>query len=268
MCGRFVIASSPELLADRFAVDEVQFDEHEPDYNVTPRAMVPIVRERPARDDRPAQRVLSIVRWGLVPSWAEDPSIGDRLINARGETVATTNSYKTAFRRRRCIVPADAFYEWTSKKRAEGTPAAKGPRQPFLVHRRDGEPMAFAGMWEIWRDERIPDRDEPDAWLRTCTIVTTRANRVLDPIHERMPVMLPRASWDAWLDPTNQDVDSLASLLVPAPADELEIYAVSTRVNKPEHNDASLIEPVELPAEASGREAGTPPSSEPGPSDP
>jgi putative SOS response-associated peptidase YedK len=251
MCGRFVIAASPELLADRFTVDEVQFDEHAPDYNVTPRAMVPIVRDRPARDDRPDLRVLSMVRWGLVPSWAKDPSIGDRLINARSETVATTNSYKTAFARRRCIVPADAFYEWTSATRAPaGVPRSKAPRQPYLVHRRDGEPMAFAGLWEIWRDERVADRDDPGAWLRTCTIVTTRANPLLDPIHERMPVVLPEGAWDTWLDTTNHDLPALEALLVPAPDEWLDVYPVSTRVNKPDNNDATLIEAVEVGADA------------------
>lgn len=245
MCGRFVIASSPKILADRFAVTEVTFDEHAPDYNVTPRAMVPVVRERPARDDREEARVLSLVRWGLVPSWAKDAKVGDRLINARAETVATTNSYKNAFAKRRCLVPADAFYEWTSKDKL--TPAeqtAKAPRQPYLVHRRDGEPMAFAGLWEIWRDEAIEDREAPDAWLRTCAIITTDANSLLHPIHSRMPVMLPEGAWDTWLDPGNGDLMELQELLEPAPDDWLEVYPVSTRVNKPENNDASLIERV------------------------
>ena len=245
MCGRFVVASSPEILADRFRVDEVSLDDHAPDYNVTPRAMVPIVRERPARDDREQARVLSLVRWGLVPSWAKDPKLGDRLINARAETVATTTSYQAAFRKRRCIIPADAFYEWTSKdKLTADEKRDKAPRQPYLVHRRDGEPMAFAGLWEIWRDEAIADRDAPDAWLRTCTIITTRANDILAPIHDRMPVMLAEPTWDDWLDPANADVPALESLLVPAPDDWLEVYPVSTRVNKPDNNDATLIERV------------------------
>jgi putative SOS response-associated peptidase YedK len=246
MCGRFVVASSPDILADRFRVDEVSLDEHAPDYNVTPRAMVPIVRERPARDDREQARVLSLVRWGLVPSWAKDPKLGDRLINARSETVATTNSFQTAFRKRRCIVPADAFYEWTSKdKLTAEEKRQKTPRQPYLVHRRDGEPMAFAGLWEIWRDEAIADRDAPDAWLRTCTIITTRANDLLASIHDRMPVMLAEPAWDDWLDPANTDVPAPETLLAPAPEDWLEVYPVSTRVNKPDNNDATLIERVE-----------------------
>jgi putative SOS response-associated peptidase YedK len=241
MCGRFVSASSPQLLVERFGVTEVGFDDHAPDFNVTPRATVPIVRER-ARE--PVARVLSLVRWGLVPSWAKDPTVGDRLINARAETVATTSSYKTAFRKRRCIVPADAFYEWTSKDKVARLPKGT-PRQPYLVHRRDGEPMAFAGLWEIWRDESIADRDAPDAWLRTCAIVTTNANALLAPIHDRMPVMLPEASWDAWLDPANPDPAALEAMLVPAPDDSLEVYPVSPRVNKPENNDPSLIERVD-----------------------
>lgn len=251
MCGRYVIASSPEILADRFRVDDVSFDEHTPDYNVTPRAMVPIVRDRPAREDREHARVLSLVRWGLVPSWAKDPKLGDRLINARSETVATTNSYQNAFRKRRCIIPADAFYEWTSKdKLTPEQKSAKVPRQPYLVHRRDGEPMAFAGLWEIWRDEAVEDRDAPDAWLRTCTIITTGANDVLVPIHDRMPVMLAEPTWDTWLDPANADGAELESLLVPAPDEWLEVYPVSTRVNKPDNNDASLVERVDLDADA------------------
>jgi len=247
MCGRFVIASSPEILADRFAVTEVGFDEHEADYNVTPRAMVPVVRARRQTEGREEARVLSLVRWGLVPSWAKDPKVGDRLINARAETVATTNSYKNAFAKRRCIVPADAFYEWTSTdKLPPPEQKTKAPRQPYLVHRRDGEPMAFAGLWEIWRNEAVEDRDAPDAWLRTCAIITTDANPLLEPIHSRMPVMLPEQAWDTWLDPDNADLAELESLLVPAPEDWLEVYPVSTRVNKPENNDASLVERVEV----------------------
>jgi putative SOS response-associated peptidase YedK len=239
MCGRFVQSSSVDSLAERFHVAEVGVDALEPDYNVTPRASVPIIRER-ARDDPPT-RVLSLVRWGLVPSWAESPSIGDRQINARAESITERPAYQRAFRRRRCIVPADAFYEWTSKDKIAGQPRGT-PRQPYLVHRRDGEPMAFAGLWEIWRDESIADRDAPGAWLRTCAIITTGANALLAPIHARMPVTLPESAWGAWLDPANTDLRALQAVLVPAPDESLEVYPVSTRVNKPENNDPSLIE--------------------------
>jgi putative SOS response-associated peptidase YedK len=249
MCGRFVTASSPALLVDRFGVDDDQVGEREPDYNVTPRAIVPVVRERPARRPEPdastqeplaTTRVLSPLRWGLVPSWADSPAIGDRTINARAETVATTNSYKTAFRKRRCIVPADAFYEWLKID----TGAKKPVRQPWIVRRRDGEPLAFAGLWEIWRDDAVTDRDDPDAWLRTFTIITTRANDLLSRVHERMPVVLDEGSWDRWLDPSFGDVPALQSMLTTAPDDWFETYEVSARVNSPQHNDARLLDPV------------------------
>jgi putative SOS response-associated peptidase YedK len=236
MCGRFVQSSSVDSLAERFHVAEVGVDALEPDYNVTPRASVPIIRER-ARDDPPT-RVLSLVRWGLVPSWAESPSIGDRQINARAESITERPAYQRAFRRRRCIVPADAFYEW--KKPDVG----RAPKTPYAIRRRDGEPLAFAGLWEIWRDRDVADDDDPAAWLRTCAIVTTRANDLLEPIHDRMPVVLDGAEWDEWLDARNEDVDALAGLLVPAPDEWFDVFEVSSRVSKPENNDPGLLEPV------------------------
>jgi putative SOS response-associated peptidase YedK len=240
VCGRFVSVSSPQLLVDRFGVEETTVESREPDYNVTPRALVPVVRERPPRKgtEGPTRRVLSVVRWGLVPSWAESTAVGDKLINARAETITEKAAYKRAFARRRCIVPADAFYEWRPTR---STSTRRPPRQPYLVHRRDGDPMAFAGLWEIWRDPTVAD-DDPAAWVRSCVIVTTRANELLAPIHERMPVVLGEADWDRWLDPATDDLGGLASLLRPAPEDWLEVYPVSTRVNSPDNNDADLIE--------------------------
>jgi putative SOS response-associated peptidase YedK len=238
-----VSVSSPQLLVERFGVEETAVETREPDYNVTPRAMVPIVRDRPPRKgvDGPTKRALTMVRWGLVPSWAESTAIGDKLINARAETITEKAAYKRAFRRRRCIVPADAFYEWRPSK---STSTKRPPRQPYLVHRRDGEPLAFAGLWEIWRDETVPDPDAPDAWVRSCVIVTTRANALLAPIHDRMPVVLDEGYWDTWLDPAVDDAGELESMLVPAPDDWFEIYPVSTRVNTPDNNDADLVKPV------------------------
>jgi putative SOS response-associated peptidase YedK len=240
MCGRFVSASSPQLLAERFGVSEVGIGGREPDYNVTPRALVPVVRERP-RDDPPT-RVLSLLRWGLVPTWAKSLAIGDKQINARAESVSERPAYQRAFRKRRCIIPADAFYEW----KAPGVPQVAGrpPRVPHCVRRRDGEPLAFAGLWEIWRDPSVADNDEPDAWVRTCAIITTRANDLLAPIHERMPVVLAEKAWDTWLDPSVSDVATLEPLLAPAPDEWFTAYAVSTRVNKPDNNDADLLEPA------------------------
>jgi putative SOS response-associated peptidase YedK len=249
MCGRFVVASSPQLLVDRFGVEQDAVGEREPDYNVTPRAEVPVVRERRPRRSEEAEdvdggsttRVLSSLRWGLVPSWADSPAIGDRMINARAETIATTNAYKRAFRKRRCIIPADAFYEW---RKIQVASSRKPIRQPWVVRRHDGEPLAFAGLWETWRDESVEDRDAPDAWLRTCAIVTTRANDLLARVHDRMPVVLADDTWDRWLDPSFDDVATLESFLAPAPSEWFDTYEVSPRVNHPENNDARLLDPV------------------------
>lgn len=231
MCGRYVQASSPELLAERFGINDVAVEDHEPHYNVAPRAEVPAVRRRADR------KVLSLLRWGLVPSWADDPKIGDRLINARAESVAEKPAYRRAFTKRRCLIPADGFYEWRP------VPGQRR-KQPMFVHRRDGEPMAFAGLWEVWRPH------EEDDWLRSCVIITTRANDALAPIHDRMPVILPEPSWDTWLDP-GATADTLHDLLVPAPDDLVVAYPVSTLVNKADHDGPELVREVE-PDAASG----------------
>lgn len=233
MCGRYVQASSPELLAERFSVDELRerVEASEPDYNVTPRRDVPVVA---VSEDR---RVLDAVRWGLVPPWAKDLKVGDRMINARAETVATKPAYRKAFRHRRCIVPADGFFEWRR--------LPDRPKQPYFIHRLDREPIAFAGIWERWKD---PD-DDSAPWIRSCAIVTTAANDLMRPVHDRMPVILPESTWEAWLDPDNEDVDALTELLVPESAGELALYPVSTRVNRPTNNDISLLDQVELEAD-------------------
>ncbi|GIU88689.1 MAG: DUF159 family protein [Acidimicrobiia bacterium] len=227
MCGRYVAVSSPQVLAERFRVEEVRIGEREPDYNVTPRAEVPVVAVSRGH------RTLDVVRWGLVPSWAKDPSIGDRLINARAEGIATKPAYRRAFARRRCIVPADGFYEWAR------VPGAKR-KQPYFIRRRDGEPLAFAGLWEVWHDPALGD-DAPR--IRSCVIVTTGANEKLAPVHDRMPVVLPEDAWDRWLDPEFHDVDALRALLVPAPPDDFELWPVSTRVNSPRNNGPDLLAP-------------------------
>jgi putative SOS response-associated peptidase YedK len=232
VCGRYVTVSSPALLADRFGVTEIRTPEFEPSYNVAPRADVPVIAERHG------ERVLDVVRWGLVPSWAKDRSIGDRLINARGETLTTSNAFKRAFERRRCIVAADGFYEWQA---IEG----KKTKQPWFFRRRDGEPLAFAGLWEIWHD-RNDGEDAPR--LRTCTIITTTPNELLEPIHNRMPVVLAEDSWDTWLSVDNHDTDALAKLIAPMPAAELEAWTVSTLVNKADNNGPELLDRVSIPS--------------------
>ncbi len=227
MCGRFVQASPPAVLADRFAVDEIAIaDQPAPDYNVTPRAEVPAVVQRAA-----GHRTLELMRWGLVPSWADSPAVGDRLINARAETLLDKPAFAQAFRRRRCIIPADGFYEWQARP-------GRRRKQPMFVHRRDGEPMAFAGLWEVWRERA----DDP--WLVTCTVITTDANSLMAPIHDRMPALLPRDVWDEWLDRERADVDALGALLGPAPDDDLEVWRVRPLVSDPRHNGPELVEPV------------------------
>ena len=232
MCGRYVQASSPDLLAERFGVDEVRIDDHEPHYNVAPRAEVPAVRQRKG------VKVLSQLRWGLVPSWAKDPKVGDRQINARAESVDDKPAYRTAFAKRRCLIPADGFYEW------QKLPAKR--KQPMFIHLRTGEPMAFAGLWEIWKDPEAEGEDE--GWLRTCAIVTTDANELLAPIHDRMPVILPESVWDTWLDP-EADPDQLRGLLVPARDDDLVVYPVSPLVNKADNDGPELVQPFEPDAQ-------------------
>jgi putative SOS response-associated peptidase YedK len=229
MCGRYVSVSSPTILAERFKVEHVRVHEHEQNFNVTPRADVPVVAESQG------ERVLDLVRWGLVPSWAKDLSIGDRLINARAEKLASSNAFKRAFERRRCIIPADGFYEW---EKIEG----KRTKQPWFIRRLDGEPLAFAGLWEIWHDPNDPDQENAPR-VRSCVIITTDANELLAPIHDRMPVVLPESAWDEWLDRENRDVGKLQRLLVPAPPAEFERWPVTTLVNKPANNGPELLEP-------------------------
>lgn len=229
MCGRYVQVSSPELLARRFGVHEVALPAAQADYNVAPRKQVPVVVQR-----EPDRRVLEPMRWGLVPSWAKDPKIGDRLVNARSESLGDKPAYKHAFRAKRCLIPADGFYEWRS------VPGSRR-KQPVFFHARDGEPVAFAGLWDAWRD-----RDDPDAeWLRSCVIVTTRANRMMAPVHDRMPVILPESAWDAWLDPSNHDMRAIPRLLEPPPDDLLEAWPVSTDVNNVRTNGPQLVQPVD-----------------------
>jgi putative SOS response-associated peptidase YedK len=233
VCGRYVSVSSPTLLAERLHVDEVRGDEADvqPDYNVTPRTEVPIVAET-----KEHRRILDRVRWGLVPSWAKDLSVGDRLINARAESLAEKPAYRRAFERRRCLMPADGFYEWRA------VPGRK-QKQPYFIARVDREPMAFAGLYEVWRDRSDPDAE----WVRSCAIVTTAANDKLAPIHDRMPVVLPEASWSEWLDPDNRDTSTLARLLVPAPSDQFLCYPVSTLVNKPDNQGPELLDEIPEP---------------------
>jgi len=199
-----------------------------PRFNIAPTQDAPVVRQR---TEPKRERTLQFLRWGLIPSWAEDIKIGARLINARGETVAAKPSFRSAFRKRRCLVPADGFYEW----RADGK-----AKQPYLIARRDGASFAFAGLWERWTPKEKPA--EP-AFIDSYTIVTTEANTLLKPLHERMPVILAPEHYASWLDPEAAEADLLA-LLRPAPEELLHYFPVSRRVNAARVDVPELIEPT------------------------
>lgn len=225
MCGRFVSTTTPQQLADYFSVDELVVDQVGENYNVAPTQEVLVVTE-----DADRQRVLDAYHWGLIPHWAKDRSAGNRMINARAETVADKPAFRKAFAHRRCIIPADGFFEW---KKAGG-----GKRkQPYFIHPTVEPVFAFAGLWERWHDP-LAGSD-----LRSCTIVTGDPNEVVAPIHDRMPVVLPREHWDAWLDPSNADVEALKKLLVPALGKDFTAYPVSTRVNSPRNNAPGNLDP-------------------------
>jgi putative SOS response-associated peptidase YedK len=169
------------------------------------------------------------------------------MINARAEGLATKRAYRRPFETKRCLIPADGFYEWKVVGPPR-TPKGRPRKQPMFIHRRDGEPMAFAGLWDVWKVregiEAPPGTDE-EGWLRSCVIVTTTPNELLAPVHDRMPVVLPESAWGDWLDPTNHDVDALAALLVPAPAEQLELWPVSTAVNSADNKGSEVVTRVE-----------------------
>jgi putative SOS response-associated peptidase YedK len=230
MCGRFVSSSPPDELAKYFEVEQVSERVLDPSFNVAPTNDVYVVVESGG------VRRLDTFHWGLIPFWAKDDKPGLRMINARAEGLADKNAYKRAFKKRRCIIPADGFYEW---KKVPGRKA----KQPIFITRTDGEPIAFAGLWELWRPPE--HRDDDDYIVRSCTIITGEPNDKVAEIHDRMPVMLPPSAWAEWLDPTNDDIETLGKLLVPAPAELLDLRAVSTAVNNVRETGPDLIEPVD-----------------------
>lgn len=232
MCGRYVSATPPDQLASHFGATITAERWLDPEHNVAPTRQVWTVF-----DDGTTRR-FDVARWGLVPFWAKDLSIGNRMINARAETVATKNAFRKPFRRQRCIVPADAFYEWTSIEGQE-------QKQPWLIQRSDGEPFAFAGLWETWRPEGEAVNANTDP-VRTCTILTGAANEKMAEIYDRMPIVLPPSAWSTWLDPTIDDVDLLGTFLVPAPSELITFHPVSTEVNNARNHGAHLTEPIDL----------------------
>jgi len=218
MCGRYTLTASPQAIRDLFRYAEQP--NFPPRYNVAPTQPIAVVR----LINR--QRQFALMRWGLLPSWVKNPKEFSLIINARGESVIDKPAFRAAMKRRRCLIPADGFYEWKA-----GVP----PKQPYFIHARSGEPLAFAGLWETWTG---PNGEELD----TVAIVTTNANRTLSRLHDRMPVIVPPEAFDLWLDSDNVDAAAAAALIVPAPDALLEAWPVSTDVNRVANDNARLIE--------------------------
>jgi putative SOS response-associated peptidase YedK len=220
MCGRFVREKSIPAIAREFGVDEISAD-LKPSYNIAPTQKVAVV----VRDN--VKQLIS-VQWGLIPSWSDDPKIGNKLINARAETITEKASFKNAFKKRRCLIVADGFYEWQKT----------GQRKtPVYIRLKSGKPFGFAGLYDTWTS---PEGEQ----ITTCTIITTEANDVMKPIHSRMPVIIPKDSEDLWLSPEIKDSEVLLDMLRPYPSEEMETHPVSNMVNSPANNTPECIEPV------------------------
>jgi putative SOS response-associated peptidase YedK len=221
MCGRYVISSSPDVIRSHFRYHgEPIFPAR---YNIAPTQPVPIVRVVEGK------REFALVRWGLIPYWVKDPRGFALIINARGESVLDKAAFRHAMQRRRCLFPADGFYEWQA--------AGRGGKRPYFIRPRAGGPIAFAGLWETWMG---PNGEE----LETACIVTTDANRLLAPIHDRMPVVVPPEAYDLWLDCAHVDATTAAAVIAPAPESLFEVYEISAAVNRTANDSASLIEPL------------------------
>lgn len=223
MCGRFSLSAKPDDIADLLPDLELP-GELAPRYNIAPSQPVPTVLND-------GKNKLTFTHWGLIPSWAKDPAIGSRLINARSETAAEKNSFKNSLKRRRCLILADGFYEW------QKVPGAK-QKKPMFFQLKSGKPFAFAGLWDEWCDVE-------GGVLTTSTILTISPNELIAPIHNRMPVILPPTAFDAWMTRGETAPDQVLPLLKPYPADDMKAVAVSTRVNNVQNDDASCIKPVQ-----------------------
>ncbi|MFF3309104.1 SOS response-associated peptidase [Streptomyces sp. NPDC002952] len=275
MCGRYAASRRPEDLAGIFEIEKWEPEETlAPDFNVAPTKEVHVVLDRPVKDAGSASasssapgkpvRQLRRLKWGLVPSWSTTPDGRARMINARAETVHEKPSFRRAFAARRCIIPADGYYEWvtgSAERELEVEGRRKRPRkQPYFVTPADGSVFAMAGLYEFWRDRTLPD-DHPGAWWVTCSVITTEAEtaplaaapdegpRALADIHPRMPLMLTPDRWDAWLDPARTDADDLRGLLAPPPTGLMRAYPVSTAVSNVRNNGPELLKELEGPEE-------------------
>jgi putative SOS response-associated peptidase YedK len=227
MCGRFVQVEKPEFYAEHFGAEFVRTETHQVNYNVAPTTQIYSIVEHKS------ERVLTSFRWGLVPHWAKDLKIGSKSINARSETASTKPMFRTSFANRRCLIPVDGFYEWERK--------TKG-KLPHFIFGRDNKPLPVAGLWSSWHNPETEER------VLTATLLTGKPNRLLEGIHDRMPVIVPPEYWNVWLDPSNNDVDSLNDLMDVYPAELMAEYPVSTLVNKVANNTPDLIVRLETPA--------------------
>jgi len=251
VCGRYAASRDPDDLVEEFEVDERPAARLPASYNVAPTQDVYAVLERPPRGEPAAapSRALRILRWGLVPSWARGPSIGSRMINARIETVAEKPAFRKAFATRRCLLPADGYFEWYGE--------TKGKKQPFFIRPGDGAVLAMAGLYELWKDPAAAEGEDP--WLWTCTVLTTTATDDLGRIHDRMPLLVEIPRYDEWLDPSRDDPDALRAMLVPAAPGRLTAHPVSTEVNNVRNDGPHLVEPVPVEAPHSGAVLDGPP---------
>jgi putative SOS response-associated peptidase YedK len=267
MCGRYASSRRPEDLVEEFEISETRINLPKgplaADYNVAPTKEVYAVLERAPKPDPDTgeaasgkpERHLRSLRWGLVPSWAKDPSIGGRMINARMETVAEKPAFRRAFSSRRCLLPADGYFEWYPTQQT--TKAGKPLKQPFFIRPKDGGILAMAGLYEIWRDPTRDD-DDPERFRWTCTVLTTQAEDAVGHIHDRMPLMVDRARWGAWLDPDpdgRMPAQERLALLTPAAPGRLDAYPVATLVNNVRNNGPELLEPLPLDELPAGVEA-------------
>jgi len=258
MCGRYASSSRPEDLIEEFEVDEDRTAQParsilatpqsppagQPDFNIAPTKQAPVILTRAVRGDTDAAptRQLRLLTWGLVPSWSKDIKVGLRMTNARSESLLDKSSFARAAAARRCLVPADGWYEWQvspTSVDAKGNPR----KQPFFIHRSDGAPMAMAGLYEFWRDRSLAD-DDPDAWLTTYTIITSVAEPGLDRIHDRQPLVLEREHWDDWLDPTQTDLSLVKAFLEFSQPGRFDAYPVGVAVNSSRNNGEQLLHPA------------------------
>lgn len=225
MCGRFTLTNPAPWLAEILGVkDSENAGSIPPRYNISPGTDICIVRAKESEEKN--EREIALARWGLVPFWAKDSNFGARTINARSETAAQKPTFRAAFRYKRCLIPADGFYEWSVNGRK---------KQPFFIHLEDRKPFAFAGLWESWTGA-------DGSVLETCSILTTEANEKLAELHHRMPVILPEASYWDWLDPSENRAKALQPFLKPYPSDAFSYYPVSERVNSPKNDDEACVE--------------------------